>query len=333
MPSFKSIFISQAQFEAGVVQGLFGRSDITKTYLALCNSLSGGSFLWDETSDLGTVLATELTQANGYNRMRVLPGSYRTISAAATATGLLTLAGGVSGYANDTPVFPFATGTSAVLAPFVAGTIYYARDVDTVNNQLKLAATPGGSVILPTTTTITGNNLALAGSYNATTKKWTTVEDSVILTASGGSLSYTDVVLINDQNSTWSNYQITALDTATGTFTTLAPHGLTTSDSLFFTADSGGTLPTVTTPSGVSLASNRIFKVLTPSGSTFKASVDGTTAVTFSSSFTGTLRVRNGSGRIVSFLREDTDPAIAARVIAPGITRSFGHKRSLTLNL
>lgn len=330
MPAIKSLFTAQAAYEAGILMGMFNRPAIGSTYLALCNSVSGGSFLWDAAATISQVIATEVLEANGYTRLKINPGNNRAISAANTATGVLTITGGVSGYTNEAPVFVFATTTSAVITPYEAGTIYYLKDVDPINNQVKLAATPGGATILPTTSGVTGNFIALYGGYDPATKKYTSLDDTAILTAVGGPVTYSDIVLVKDMNGSWANRPVSSLDTATGTFTLSSTHGFTTSDRVILTVDAGGTLPAISSPAGIT-ADGRVFRVLSPSGSTFRLSVDGVNPVLFISNYTGTLRIRNGSGRVVSFTREDDVAASATRTIAAGTSRTFRHNRVITI--
>ncbi len=150
--------------------------------------------------------------------------------------------------------------------------------------------------------------------------------DSVTIRAGNTApgLAFTDAVLMHDTLA-WSNRQITAVETATGTangtFTTPFPHGLVTTDVVFFTVE-GGTLPVSSTP-GVSLENNRLFRISTPSGSTFKITTLDNTAVAISGAGSGTIRVRNATGRVVGTAREDAEV-----IIPPGMIRQFRQRRT-----
>lgn len=305
MPASQFVFDSQVLYRANLIQGLVKIPDFSKSFLILCNALSGGAFSWGKSASLGAVLATELPETNGYSRMSYRYGDYKPITTDAT-TGLITVTGGHN-FANGDMVFLFTSSTLATRLN--VATPYYVRDSDTGTGRLRLALTPGGSAIAFTGTS-SGGQICRAGTYDTTAKQYTGPIDSSSIQAGATApgIYYTDVVLLHD-SSAWANKQISAIDTATSTFTTTTTHGLTASDLVFFTTDANGTLPTSST-AGVSFANNTIFRVTTPSGATFKLTTLEGAAVVVTGAGSGTLTVRNGAGRLCDNLRVDDDPAL-----------------------
>ncbi|HEY9598515.1 MAG TPA: hypothetical protein V6D33_12675 [Cyanophyceae cyanobacterium] len=323
----------QSQFNSWIIQelltgaGQIPRPDLSKSFVALCDSRSGTTaFRWDAASLLTTVVATELPESNGYTRAALRHSNYRPITID-IATGTLTISGGHP-FNNGDAVFVFTADGSVPMFPLELATTYFVRDSNQGAGTLKLATTNGGSAIAYLNSSSVQHFIAYAGAFNTTTREYTTAADSVLFQAGTTSpgLSYTDAVLICD-TSAWANRVVTFATGTTGLITCASPHSMAVKDRVFFTADSGS-LPTATR----SLASNQLFQVLSvPSSTTFTITVDGVTPITFSTTGSGTLRVRNGSGKAVSFLREEADASLIAtnlpKIIAPSTYRQFTFSR------
>jgi len=308
MPYFRS---SLAALES-IVYLKGSQPDPTKTYQILCS----GSSAWDDTANLADVLATELLEVNGYQRLQYRVGDARAATIVA-ATDVITATGHTLG--NDTPVFLFAGvgGTLPTLTAdlFDPSRVYFVRDSNVGAGTLKLALTPGG-VALDFSGIGTLIFIARAGQYSTANSRWDAATDTIFLNAAGSGITYDATALILD-GSGWSAKEIASIDTGTSTIATTAAHGLAITDRVIITASSGGSLP-------AGLTAGQIYRVLAPSGSTLKLSLDGTATIPITTAGSGTLQLRNALGRLLSFRKETT-----AQTIAAGTSRPFNRDASI----
>lgn len=284
--------------------------DPTKLYQILCS----GSSAWNDNSSLPDVLATELLETNGYQRLQYRVGDARTATIVA-ATDLITATGHTLG--NDTPVFLFSNGgTLPTLTAdlFDPSRVYYVRDSNVGAGTLKIAPTPGGT---PLDFSGIGTNIfiARAGQFDETDGRWEAATDTIFLNAAGSGITYDAIVLLLD-GSGWSAKEIASIDTGTSTITATAAHGLVVADRVIVTS-SGGDLPG-------GLVAGQIYRVLAPSGSTLRLSLDGTNTVNITTPGSGTLYLRNALGRLLSFKKET-----APQTIAAGTSRPFNRDASI----
>jgi hypothetical protein len=308
MPYFRSAL---AALES-IVYLKGSQPDPTKTYQLLCNGSSG----WDDNANLADVLATELLEVNGYQRLQYRVGDARAATIT-IATDVITATGHTLG--NDTPVFlfPGVGGTLPTLTAdlFDPSRVYYVRDSSVGAGTLKLALTPGG-VALDFSAAGTTLFIARAGQYSTANSRWDAATDTIFLSAAGSGITYDATALILD-GSGWSAKEIASIDTGTSTITTTAAHGLATTDRAIVTTSSGGSLPG-------GLVAGQIYRVLAPSGSTLKLSLDGTATIPITTAGSGTLQLRNALGRLLSFRKETT-----AQTIAAGTSRPFNRDASI----
>jgi hypothetical protein len=310
MPPSIFKFNADIIYKAAQGMGLAPGSVAAQTYLILCNSLSGGNFAWDVGADTAAVVATELPEGNGYERIPLVVGGNKPVTITAS-TGVITVTGGHN-FADGDPIFLFSSSaTGTLVLPLSFGTIYYVRDSSPTAGTLKISRTPGG-VALTFVGTASNHLIASAGNLGVD-RKFSSLVDSATIRAGATppGLNFTDLVLLQDSPAVWANRVVSSVITGTGTatsgqITTSLNHGFTTADRLFFTAAPGSALPATT--GAVSLANNQVFGVLSPATNVFRITADGTNPITFVTAGSGTFHVRNARGRIVSCCRADTDP-------------------------
>ena len=149
------------------------------------------------------------------------------------------------------------------------------------------------------------------GTYSATNTRYEQDAVSVEFSASGGNLTYTHVLLLIDGAADGqAGGAITAssdVDPATDVMT-VASHGLSDSDAVTLTVDSGGTLP-----GGITAGTLYYVDSVTSSTITLHTgtSVGSANRVDITSTGSGTLRIRKCAGSVYGLLTETSAVTIS----------------------